>query len=401
MIPELRREYNERFDQRRYELFLERLDRRFVQPISFRLCETPFFVPTWMQKMCESSAIELAQLVHSPDYLRRSDESLTPEVTVPGQTGHANFIVVDYAMALDEEGAVVPRLIELQGFPSLMGYQLLLAEIIHEHFALPTDLSYINGGLSRTELLDLMRRTIVADHAPDQTILMELDPWNQKTSPDFRATTELLGIPVVDARDVIVRGDKVSYRDDRGREIPVTRIFNRTIVDELQKKNVTLPFNWSDELDVTWAGHPNWFFRISKFSLPFLDHPVVPPASFLSDVDRIPDDLENHVLKPLYSFAGSGVIVGPTRDDIAAVPEEERHLYLLQKKITFADVIDTPVGGLKAEMRVMLLWPDDALAPIPAMGLVRMGRGEKMGVDANSAGGWIGASCNFFEGREG
>jgi hypothetical protein len=91
------------------------------------------------------------------------------------------------------------------------------------------------------------------------------------------------------------------------------------------------------------------------------------------------------------------VIVGPTREDISAIPPERRDGYILQERITYADAIETPEGGTKAEIRFMLIWLPDEPQPRPVMGLVRMGRGKMMGVDFNRNLTWIGAGCNFFE----
>jgi hypothetical protein len=396
MVPELRHYFNSTFTERRYRNFLERLDHRCRTPISFRVCETPCFVPREIQRQCEEAAVELALQAHDPAYLALSDATLRPEYTVANQPSRSMFLTVDFAMTAGPDGTIVPKLIEMQGFPSLMGFQLVFAELAQEHFALPTDLSYINGGHTRSQFLDILRRAIVADEDPENVALLELDPWNQKTVPDFHATHEHLGIAVVDIRSVRKIGRTLHYERD-GTLVPIRRIYNRAIVDELQRRNVELPFNWHDDLDVSWAGHPNWYFRISKFTLPYLSHPTVPRARFLSDITKLPDDLDGYVLKPLYSFAGAGVVVGPTREDIAAVPAERRPEYLLQERITYADAIVTPEGGTKAEIRFMLIWLPDEDRPRPVMGLVRMGRGKLMGVDFNSGQGWIGAGCNFFE----
>ena len=225
---------------------------------------------------------------------------------------------------------------------------------------------------------------------------MEVDPWNQKTSCDFLMMHEMLGIPVVDILDIKKIGRKLHY-ERNGQLIPINRIFNRAIVDEIERKKIELPFGWNDDLDVSWAGHPNWYFRISKFTLPFLDHPTVPRSIFLDKMTAIPEDLENFVLKPLYSFAGVGVIVGPTEKEITSIPAELRENYLLQERVIYAEAIKTPQGGTKAEIRFMLIWPHDEPTPRPVIGLVRMGRGKLMGVAFNSEQRWIGAGCNFYE----
>jgi hypothetical protein len=398
MIPELRRAFNDSFSERRYERFRERLEYRCRASIPFRIAETPVFLPGEIQRQCEEAAVAIAIQAHDPEYLRASDRTLRPEYTVPGQGEHATFLTVDFAMALDESGAIVPRLIELQGFPSLMGFQLAFCELAQEHYDLPPQLHYVNGGHSRSQLLSFLHEAIVADEDPENVVLLELDPWAQKTCADFAMMRELLGIVVADIRYVKKIGRRLHY-EENGRWVPIHRIYNRAIIDELERRQTELPFRWTDELDVHWAGHPNWYFRISKFTLPFLHHPTVPETRFLSAIDAIPEDLERYVLKPLYSFAGAGVIVGPTREEVLGVPESMKDQFVLQRRVEFADAIDTPEGPTKAEIRVMLVWRPGEPAPRAVMGLVRMGRGRLMGVDHNTGLRWIGAGCVFFEER--
>ncbi|HUN82218.1 MAG TPA: hypothetical protein VMV81_11995, partial [Phycisphaerae bacterium] len=105
-----------------------------------------------------------------------------------------------------------------------------------------------------------------------------------------------------------------------------------------------------------------------------------------------PADLENYALKPLYSFAGLGVVIAPKREDIAAIPAEKRPYYILQERMHFEPVIDTPFGGTKAEVRVMYVWLDKLM---PVMTIIRMGRGLQMGVDHNKDMEWVGASAGL------
>jgi len=396
MLPELRGYFNSTFSEHRYRQMLQRLEHRCRTPISFRVCESPCFVPRGLQRMCEEAAVELALQAHDPGYLRRSDATLRPEYTVANQPPRSMFLTVDFAVTPGPDGTLRPKLIEMQGFPSLMGFQLYFAELTQEHYRLPPELTYINGGHSRAEFIDILRRAIVADEDPENVVLLELDPWNQKTIPDFKATQDLLGIGVADIRHVKKIGRVLHYECD-GRMVPIRRIYNRAIVDELQRSNVTIPFNWHDDLDVAWAGHPNWYFRISKYTIPFLDHPTVPDARFLDQIGELPENLENYVLKPLYSFAGTGVVVGPTREEIQAIPAGHRSEFILQERIVYAEAIATPEGGTKAELRVMLIWLPEEERPRAVMGLVRMGRGKMMGVDFNKDMRWIGAGCNFYE----
>ncbi len=221
---------------------------------------------------------------------------------------------------------------------------------------------------------------------------MEIHPKQQKTLPDFLLTEKMLGVKTVDILDIKKEGRRLFY-ESGGKRIPIERIYNRAIVDELERKNVKLNFDWRDDLDVEWAGHPNWYFRISKFSIPYLKHPSVPKTWFLDQMDSVPDDLENYALKPLYSFAGLGVVIAPTKEDIAAIPPDKRPYYILQERLNFEPVIETPFGGTKAEVRVMYVWLDELT---PVLTIIRMGRGLMMGVDHNKNMEWVGASAGFF-----
>jgi hypothetical protein len=224
---------------------------------------------------------------------------------------------------------------------------------------------------------------------------MEIDPLEQKTLPDFLLTKELCGIETVNARDLKKEGKRLYY-ERQGRRVPIERIYNRMIVDELMRKNVTLPFDLRDEFDVEWAGHPNWYFRISKFSIPFLRHECVPRTWFLDELDALPPDRENYLLKPLYSFAGVGIKFAPSDEDIGSIPPDRRHEYILQERIAFELVIATPHGPTQAEIRIMYIWLDSNAQATPVLTLVRMGRGKMMGVDHNRNLEWVGGSAGLW-----
>ena len=165
------------------------------------------------------------------------------------------------------------------------------------------------------------------------------------------------------------------------------------IPDELERKGIALPFDYRDDLAVEWAGHPAWFFRISKVSIPFLAHESVPRTWFLHEVDGLPDARERLLLKPLFSFAGSGILFAPNDDDLAAIPHDRRHEFILQERVAFEPLINTPDGPTQPEVRIMYVWTDRLRAVLP---LVRMGRGTMMGVDHNKGLRWVGASAGFL-----
>jgi hypothetical protein len=314
------------------------------------------------------------------------------EFKVPNEPAHPMFVQVDFGLVRDATGELQPKLVELQAFPSLYAYQGPLAEAYLDAYGLDRRLKYLLSGLEPSSYRELLRRAIVADHDPENVILMEIDPQHQKTLPDFLLTEQTLGVKTVDIVDIKKDGSRLYY-DRGGKRVPIRRIYNRAIVDELERKNVKLDFDWRDDLDVEWAGHPNWYFRISKFSIPYLKHASVPKTWFLDRLSNIPDDLENYALKPLYSFAGLGVVIAPTRQDIAAIPAEKRPYYILQERMHFEPVIETLFGGTKAEVRVMYIWLDEL---VPVLTIIRMGRGLMMGVDHNKNMEWVGASAGFY-----
>jgi hypothetical protein len=389
MIPELRRAFNSNFTTEKYRRFVERLYTTCGAEVQFRVCETPCFFPESLLKEMAQAGIEMVRQLMNPAYLRASDATLPDEWNVPNQNERPMFLQVDFGLVRDENGRLKPKLVELQAFPSLYFYQPEMAKAYVEGYGLSPELKLYLSGLDEKSYRDLLRRAIVGQHAPENAVLLEVDPFQQKTLPDFLLTRKALGIPIVDIREVVKQGNKLHYRD-HGKIVPIKRIYNRTIVDELVRKRVTLPFDYRDELDVEWAGHPNWYFRISKFSLPFLKHEAVPRTWFLPELKELPPDRENYVLKPLYSFAGAGITFGPTDEQIAAIPQEHRGDYILQERVTFERVIETPHGPTQPEIRIMYVWLDELMA---VMALIRMGRGKMMGVDHNRDLEWVGSSA--------
>lgn len=392
MIPELRQRYNATFTPAKYQRFLQEMDARSGTHVKFRTSETPCFFPKPLLDQMAQYGKELIHQLDGLEYRKASFASIPPDFNVPNEAPHPMFIQVDFGLVRDAAGQLQPKLVELQGFPSLYAYQALISQLYMEIFELAQNLQYLLGGLDWEGYKTLLQRAIVADHDPDTVILMEIDPLQQKTLPDFLLTEKLLGIKTVSITDIKKAGNSLYYQSG-GQRIPIERIYNRAIVDEIIRKNIKLNFHFADDLKVEWAGHPNWFFRMSKFSLPYLHHVSVPKTWFLDRMKKVPDDLEHYILKPLFSFAGLGVNINPTKADITSIPPEKRSQYILQERMNFEPVIETPLGATKAEVRVMYIWLDELL---PVMTIIRMGRGLMMGVDHNRNMEWVGSSAGFF-----
>jgi len=411
MIPSLRRQFNASFTADKYQKFLRRIDEVSGTHVQFRLSETPCFFPKELiDRMSRAGEELIRQLVDNPEYRAKSDEAVPAEFKVPNESPHPMFVQVDFGLVRDAQGELQPKLVELQAFPSLYAYQGPLAQAYIDVYGLQqltsdlgpqtsaanSHLKYLLSGLDSTSYRDLLHQAIVGSHDPENVILMEIDPSHQKTLPDFLMTEKMLGVSAVDIAEIKKEGSGLYYQRD-GKRIPIHRIYNRAIVDELERKNIKLAFDWRDDLDVEWAGHPNWYFRISKFSIPYLKHESVPKTWFLDQLSEIPRDLENYALKPLYSFAGLGVVIAPKKEEITAIPTEKRPCYILQERLNFEPVIETPFGGTKAEIRVMYIWLDELK---PVLTIIRTGRGLMMGVDHNKNMEWVGASAGLYLGEK-
>ena len=389
MIASLRQDFNARWTPAKYARLLAHLEARFGEGAQFRHCETPCFFPAELiDRMSRYGAEMVDQLLANPRYRADSEQSIPDQWRVPNEAAAPLFVQADFGL----DANLDPKLVEIQGFPSLYFYQPALADAYRAAYDLDPDLAASPGGISTAAYYRLMREAIVGVHDPENVILTEVDPAAQKTRHDFLATEREIGVRAVDIRSLLKRGNRLFYLRD-GVETPVHRIYNRAIVDEMERRAIQLPFDFRDDLNVEWAGHPNWFFRLSKFSLPYLNHPAAPGAQFLDQAGTV-EHPERYVLKPLYSFAGAGVIVGPTAEQIAAVPGERRSGYLLQERVDFRPIVDTPAGTNKVEVRIMYIWADGLKA---VNTIIRAGRGAQMGVDFNKGMNWVGASAGFIQ----
>jgi hypothetical protein len=395
MHPDLRERFNAGFTPEKYAALVRCVNESEKWPADFRISESPIFLTGDFTDEVARAANAIVALTRTPEFARHAAPAVPKGLEVPNESAHPNFLVVDFAIC-DERNRLVPRLIELQAFPSLFGFQLLLLSCIRKAYpAIPRNWTSSFGGIKDEAYLDLLRRTVIADSAPENVVLLEIEPEKQKTRIDFAATETLLGICPVCVTKIKKRGGQLFYDRD-GREVRIQRIYNRVIFDELiQRPDLNLPFRFQDDLDVTWVGHPNWYFRISKHSLAFLKTEHTSPTFFAGEFPAS-EKIDNYVLKPLYSFAGHGVDMEPTREKIAAI--ENPHEWILQKKIDYAAFVPTVDGQKsKAEIRMMFVWPDNNPNPTLVNNLVRMSQGRMMGVDFNIDKSWVGASIALHE----
>jgi len=402
MIQSARHQFNQAFTPERYQALLDQIEADFPGQLGFRVAETPVFIPKVLTDKLLKASSDIIDVITQSDFCERTEAAIPHEQRVPneqldGRDAHANFLVIDFAVCRDANGELMPQLIEMQGFPSLNGFQPYLASQYRAHFPVPATLSHLFSVDTEEGYADALRKLIVGDANPDEVILLELFPNEQKTRIDFSLTEKMLGIRTVNLTDVQKVGRNLFYEKD-GERTKIRRIYNRIILDDLRNfPDLQTDFNLTDDVDVEWVGHPNWFFRISKYALPLLKSPYVPVSYRLSELTQIPADLDKYVLKPLFSFAGSGVNIHVTQADIDAIPDEQRSGYLLQQKVQYEPIIESPDGLVKCEIRMMFIWPDADERPTLLTNLARLSRGEMIGVNFNKDKDWVGGSVGFFE----
>ncbi|MBK8966615.1 MAG: hypothetical protein IPM36_08000 [Lewinellaceae bacterium] len=398
MHPVFREQFNAAFTPEKYQALLQTMNTEFGEPVTFRVAETPVFVPKILKDKILRAVDDIVAVLTRPDFRTLSQAAIPKHLWVPNEAVHPKFLQFDFGICRDADGGLTPQLIELQGFPSLYFYQHLLAQGYRRHFDLPGDFHHLFGGINSEQYLDLLRQVIIADAKPENVILLEVEPEKQNTRIDFWGTRKYLGLKVLCLSKVKRSGRELYYLDDDGRKVPIQRMYNRVIFDELEKR-ADLPREWNmfDEVDAEWVGHPNWFFRISKHTLPLLKSEFVPETYFLSELKSPPADLENWVLKPLYSFSGQGVKVNLNREDLESVDEPSN--FILQRKVEYISGIDTAIPNepAKCEIRMMMLWEPDWEKPVLVNNLIRISKGEMVGVRYNMGKEWVGSSVGFFE----
>lgn len=387
-----REAYNASFTDDKYKAFLKDINPFYDLKKDFRIAETPIFAGKVFKQEAMNLFSDIKTFLERKDYKQLMAKAIPPQFVVANEDAHTSIVCIDFAVTKNEKGEFFPQLIELQGITSLFNYQNHLNSAFRRHFPIPSNFSQYFEGVDDSNYIPILKNVIVGDCDPENVILMDIQPHNQKTRIDFYYAEKDLGIKAVCITEIVQEGRKLYYKKD-GRSIPIHRIYNRVIFDELQaRKDITVPFDIFGDLDVTWVAHPNWFFKISKYSMPFMDSKYVPKTRFLHEIERYPDDLENYVLKPLFSFAGAGVHIDVTKELLDGIKDPAN--FILQRKVEYASFLETPDVPARGEIRLLCVW-DKTLRPL--ISLSRLTKGKMIGVDFNKDKTWIGSSTVFFE----
>ena len=396
MVPDQRNSFNHNFSEQKYAQLLSELNKDFVGAVDFRVAETPVFIDAHCNKQMLDTCDYIIDTITHPNFTALTDAAIPPNKNVPNQTAHPHFLAFDFGICMNEKNEIVPELIEMQGFPSLYGYQSLLDDATRTIYDIPAPFSAYYSGLNKTSYLQKLQSIIVGNYNPKNVVLLEIKPHTQKTRIDFYATAAYTGIAIVCITDIIKEGDTLFYKNSAREKIEIKRIYNRIIFDELDQMPADIKNAGRilfGNLNVEWAGHPNWFYRISKYTMPLLQHPNIPASYYVNKLASIPEDLENYVLKPLFSFAGAGVIIDVTKNDIESLTDPAN--WMLQKKVNYAPIIKTPTTPAKVEIRLLYLWEDGAARPFPALNIARLSKGKMIGVRYNQNETWVGGSIAY------
>ena len=398
MIKSLRKAFNKNFTIEKYNQYVHLIEKDLPEgALTFRVGETPIFVDKEFKNKILNACESIVDIIVEPDFIEKSAKAISNDLQVPNDKNFSEFIVFDFGICENEDGVLEPQLIEMQGFPSLFGFQAYQDIMARKVFDIPDNFSVFLNGYNQEKYVESLRKIIVGNHKAENVILLEILPHEQKTKIDFYCTKNLVGINVVCLTELIEEDGNLFYMND-GVKTAIHRIYNRIIFDDLQKQNQEIQEKGKllfKPLNVEWAPHPNWFYRISKYTLPFIKHAFVPATYFLHEVKAIPTDLENYVLKPLFSFSGQGVIIDVSVEDIKNIADPQN--WILQRKVKYAEIIETPDVPAKAEIRIFYFWEEGTARPIATCNLARLSKGKMIGVRYNQDKEWVGSSLAYFE----
>ena len=394
MERSLREAFNKNFSEEKYKAYMAEIEALHPGALDFRNAETPIFINKDFKNKMLGACEDIIDVITTPGFKKLTERSIPDDLKIPGEDSHPQFVVFDFGICKNDNGDMEPQLIEMQGFPTLYAFQAFHSEITARYANVPGNYSPYLNGYDKASYINDLKEIIVGNHAAEEVILLEIFPEKQKTRIDFYCTETLLGIKTVCLTSLKSDGN-ILYYDNNGKKTVVKRIYNRLIFDDLQQQEgLEGIIDLNKKYEVEWVPHPNWFYRISKFTLPFIQNRYVPETFFLNELKQ-PVNLEEYVLKPLFSFAGMGVVIDVTAEDINQVQHPEN--WILQRKVNYASIIETMDEPAKAEIRLFYFWKEGWERPVAVHNLARLSKGKMIGTRYNKDKSWVGGSVAFFE----
>lgn len=396
MKPDVRKQFNDTFTEIKYQTYIQFIENVQGGQLQFRLAETPIFLDKSFTQLLLNAGNAICHQLSQPEFIFKTNDAIPAYAITKNETPLPECLVIDFAIAENEQKEIVPKLIELQGFPSLFAFELLHDNAFHHAFEIPSNYSPFLNQYNREQYIAHLKKIVMGGNNK-HTILLEIKPEQQKTKIDFYHTQSLLGLPIVCISEIFEKDDRLYYHR-AGKDFQIERIYNRMVFEEIQQQETTIQEKWEiirNTEGLEWVTHPHHFFRFSKFSIPFLNGISIPYTQFLQNLKEIPSNLDQYILKPLFSFAGQGVIIDLTKDILSEIKDPQN--WILQEKVHYAPVIETPSGPTKAEIRLFYFWDNTLQKYIATMNLARLSKGKMVGVNYNKTATWVGGSLAYFE----
>ncbi|MBS1656310.1 MAG: hypothetical protein JSU05_15765, partial [Bacteroidetes bacterium] len=149
MIPGVRQSFNQQFTKEKYAAYLQELNSVYPGAIEFRISETAVFIPKTFTKKIIDACESIVDIITDPDFKKLTEKAIPEKLKVPGENDHSHFIAFDFGICINQSGEYEPQLIEMQGFPSLFAWEVMIDDIFRNHFPVPENYSAYLGGHTR------------------------------------------------------------------------------------------------------------------------------------------------------------------------------------------------------------------------------------------------------------
>lgn len=391
MFTKIREQFNAVFDISQSKNIWDDIDKEFPGYRDFKIAEIPVFLDNELKSKLLMAGNTCLDVILAPDFIQKNMGS---EFQFGQKNSKPDFICLDFAITLNEHDEFIPKLIEAQGFPTLLGFQQYLTGKFKKHCQIP---SGFTSHFNRINAFHFSEKigSILKQYG-DDTVLLEAYPEKQRTRLDFKLTEAYWGIKTVCLSQIEANSGKLYYKTGDNLK-PINAIYNRVIIEEVVKTYPELltKIELLKEVEVSWISHPDWYYLISKAALPLFKGPYVPSSKIFYKGDDIPENLEDYILKPLFEYGGDGVQLDLNQSIFESCLENVP--YLLQQKVRYADCILLPNGQKrKAEIRLIYGQEPSKKRPTLLANLTRLSDSGWMNTSQNFTD-FTGGSIAFFE----
>jgi len=305
-----------------------------------------FLFPKELKSELIEAATGITNQLFSSRVLTLAESNITDNSNILDFRSYKNlpepyFMTIDLAYA--PGGGTNFKLIEAQAF-------LSISHMFFEHYSKLLDLN--RDVFLNFEAYQHFLRKIQNNHS----ILLEDCPWEQKTAIDFHLLQKQASIEVLNFRGIL-----------GSHALKEKLIYNRLIFADLTAQEfANAKISLSGLPNARWLHHPDWYYFVSKSSLPYITSPWAAQSFLVADKPLNFEPKSNAwVLKPLFDYGCSGVNLNPSRTDIENVDAPKE--WLLQQKIELKHLPGTELFG---EIRVVLFNTDNGWEPVMFFGRI-------------------------------